>query len=60
MADEKKERYDGENLTEKENESARVSQPSEEGDRVDTSRDTKFDTTRPDRPDEFGDGDRRS
>jgi hypothetical protein len=60
MADEQKERYLDENLTDEEKESGRLRQPSEEGERVDTSRDTKFDTTRPDRPDEFGDGDRRS
>jgi hypothetical protein len=67
MADEK-EGYLDENLTEKEKESGRLRQPTEEGEPVDTSRDTKFDTSRdtkfdtmnPDRPDEFGDGDRRS
>lgn len=60
MADEKKEEYGDENLTEVEQEGGRLRQPSEEGEPVDTSRETKFDTTRPDRPDEFGDGDRRS
>ena len=68
MADEEKGRYLDENLSDKEKESGRLRQPSEEGERVDTTRDTRFDTgqdtrfdtTKPDRPDEFGDGDRRS
>jgi len=65
--------YEDENLTEKERGSG-TRQPNEKEQRTGTGQDTKFDkgaatgqdpklageTLNPDRPDEFGDGDRRS
>jgi hypothetical protein len=59
MADEKK-RYGDENLSDEEEESGRLRQPSPKEEPPGTGRDTKLDTLDPDRPDEFGDGDRRS
>jgi hypothetical protein len=61
MTDEKKERYDDENLSDEEKESGRLRQPGPEEERTGTGQDTKFDKSAyPERDDEFGDGDRRS
>ncbi len=57
---EEKGRYEDENLTEQEKDSGRLRQPSPQEERTGTEQDTKLDTLNPDRPDEFGDGDRRS
>jgi hypothetical protein len=61
--DEKKERYLDENLTQKEKESGRTRLPLPETEGMGSGVGKKVDervTTNPDRPDEFGDGDRRS
>jgi hypothetical protein len=60
MDDDKSLWYDDENLTDEEKESGRtrVPEPNEEG--KGAGKDAKPHTTNPDRPDEFGDGDRRS
>jgi len=60
MADEKNDRYDDENLTDEEKESGRLRQPNPNDEHTGAGPDTKLDTLNPDRPDEFGDGDRRS
>jgi hypothetical protein len=54
--------YEDENLTDEEKEDGRIRQPSPKEDvgKEGAPKDTKFDTLNPDRPDEFGDGDRRS
>lgn len=58
---EKTERYLDENLTERERESGRtrIPAPEEEGEGRGKAANPRH-TTNPDRPDEFGDGDRRS
>jgi hypothetical protein len=57
---EEKGSYDDENLSDKEKDSGRLRQPGPKGEPTGTKQDTKLDTLNPDRPDEFGDGDRRS
>jgi hypothetical protein len=60
MMPEEKGSYDDENLSEQEKESGHLRQPSPKEERTGAGADTKLDTLNPDRPDEFGDGDRRS
>lgn len=57
---EKHERYLDENLSDKEKESGRPRQPSSNEALSDHTKGGKRETVNPDRPDEFGDGDRRS
>jgi hypothetical protein len=57
---EEKGRYDDENLSDNEKETGRLRQPSPKEESTSPEQDTKLDTLNPDRPDEFGDGDRRS
>jgi hypothetical protein len=52
--------YGDENLTEEEEESGRLRQPAPQEARPEPEKETKPVTLNPDRPDEFGDGDRRS
>ena len=56
----KEKSYEDENLTDDEKEGGRLRQPSPKQEPTGTGADTKLDTLNPDRPDEFGDGDRRS
>jgi hypothetical protein len=60
MAEEKKERYLDENLTDEEKESGRTRLPTPNEEAKGAGKDAKPHTMNPDRPDEFGDGDRRS
>jgi hypothetical protein len=61
MAEEKRERYLDENLSDEEKESGRTRLPMPETEGTGSGKQGKTrETTNPDRPDEFGDGDRRS
>ena len=52
--------YGDENLSDGEEESGLLRQPNTTDDRSEEAKDAKPETLNPDRPDEFGDGDRRS
>jgi hypothetical protein len=59
MTDQQKSYLD-ENLTEKEKEGGRTRLPTPETQKEGSGKESKPQTLNPDRPDEFGDGDRRS